>query len=119
MGEKEINDALSNLVSAGYVGMMTHTINGITLNVYWPLSVTINKIKPQAKINKSIEKTYFQIPETGPVRPAEAAAYLRINRCTLYAWVKLGKLKIYKGGPRTSYLRAEELRLLAGDAPNA
>lgn len=60
-------------------------------------------------------KPYFQIPETGPVRPAEAAAYLRIARCTLYEWAKQGKLTIHKGGARTSYLRAEELRRLTGE----
>jgi excisionase family DNA binding protein len=60
-------------------------------------------------------KPYFQIPETGPVRPAEAAAYLRIARCTLYAWAAAGRLTIHKGGPRTSYIRAEELRRLAGE----
>jgi excisionase family DNA binding protein len=60
-------------------------------------------------------KPFFQIPETGPVRPAEAAAYLRVSRCTIYEWAKLGKLTIHKGGARTSYLRAEELRRLAGE----
>lgn len=61
------------------------------------------------------EKPYHDIPLTGPVRPAEAAAFLRIARCTLYAWAKEGRLTIHKGGPRTSYLRAEELRRLAGE----
>jgi excisionase family DNA binding protein len=61
-------------------------------------------------------KPYVDIPKTGPVRPAEAAAYLRIARCTLYAWAKAGRLTIHNGGPRTSYLRAEELRRLAGES---
>ena len=60
-------------------------------------------------------KPYFQIPETGPVRPAEAAAYLRVSRCTIYEWAKAGRLTIHKGGPRTSYFRAEELRRLTGE----
>ena len=60
-------------------------------------------------------KPYFQIPLTGPVRPAEAAAYLRVARCTVYAWVKAGRLTLHKGGPRTSYFRAEELRRLTGE----
>ncbi len=66
-------------------------------------------------MNTQSSKPYFQIPESGPVRPAEAAAYLRVSRCTIYEWVKAGRLTIHKGGPRTSYFRAEELRRITGE----
>lgn len=74
----------------------------------------MNTNRPAPAQSRQI-KPFFHIPETGPVRPAEAAAYLRIARCTLYEWAKQGKLTIHKGGPRTSYFQAEELRRLAGE----
>jgi excisionase family DNA binding protein len=61
-------------------------------------------------------KQFLTIPESGPVRPAEAAAYLRINRCTLYEWAKQGRVTIHKAGPKVSYLLAQDLRKLSGEA---
>lgn len=60
-------------------------------------------------------KPFLAIPESGPVRPAEAAAYLRVNRCTLYEMAKRGQLKLHKVGPRITYILAQDLRRLAGE----
>ena len=52
---------------------------------------------------------------------AEACAYLRVTRATLYRWARAGKLSLYKLGARATRVKRPDLdrMLLEKDHPNA
>jgi excisionase family DNA binding protein len=46
---------------------------------------------------------------------AEASAYLRVGRATLYRWAREGRLRLHKIGARTTRVRRQELDQMRND----
>jgi excisionase family DNA binding protein len=44
---------------------------------------------------------------------AEAAAYLKVTRATLYRWARQGNIQLFKFGPRLTRVRSEDVRAVA------
>lgn len=47
----------------------------------------------------------------------EAARRLSVSRATIYRWAQAGRIQIYKLGPKSSRIKAEDLERLEAEAP--
>jgi excisionase family DNA binding protein len=57
--------------------------------------------------------------ETEWLTVAEASAYLRVTRATLYRWAREGRVRLYKLGGRTTRVRRSDLDGMASPRRHA